>query len=144
MFMSAGSVHHTFGTRDIATLGGITPSTPALSTVVMTGSLASLGLPALIGFPAEFAAMLATWNALGYWVFVPLGILVVTAGFYLWMMQRMLFGPPRTVPVGVHDLPWYEGAGMGMLVVLTVLFGILPGLLVNVIANSPVRGFPGP
>jgi len=143
LFMTAGSLHHTYGTRDLATLGGITPSTPTLATLIMAGSLASLGLPALISFPAEFTALLATWNAIGYWVFVPLIILVVTAAFYLWMMQRLLFGPPRAVPTPVHDVPWYEGAGMGLLVVFAVLFGILPSLLVNVIANSPVKGFPG-
>ena len=144
LFMTAGSVHHSFGTRDIATLGGITPVAPGLATMIMAGSLASLGLPALIGFPAEFAALVATWNAVGYWVFVPLGILVVTAGFYIWMMQRVLFGPPQGIPLEVHEVPWYESASMGLLVVLTVLFGILPGLLVNIIANSPVQGFPGP
>ncbi|HTP53686.1 MAG TPA: NADH-quinone oxidoreductase subunit M [Thermoplasmata archaeon] len=143
LFMTAGSLHHTYGTRDLSALGGITPSTPTLSTLIMAGSLASLGLPALISFPAEFAALLATWNAIGYWVFVPLIILVVTAAFYLWMMQRLLFGPPRDVPPAVHDVPWYEGVGMGLLVVFAVVFGILPSLLVNVIANSPVKGFPG-
>ena len=143
LFMASGSVHHTFGTRDIPEVGGITPTTPTLSTLIMVGSLASLGLPALISFPAEFAALLATWNTLAYWVFVPLIILVVTAGFYIWMMQRMLFGPPRGVPVGAHDVPWYEGAGMLILAALAVLFGILPGLLVNVIMSSPIKGFPG-
>ena len=143
LFMSSGSLHHTFGTRDIATVGGITPTTPRLSTFIMVGSLASLGLPALISFPAEFTALLATWNTLAYWVFVPLIILVVTAGFYLWMMQRLLFGPPKAIPSTAHDVPWYEGAGMGILVGFTVLFGILPGLLVNVILSSPIKGFPG-
>ncbi|HZY91716.1 MAG TPA: NADH-quinone oxidoreductase subunit M [Thermoplasmata archaeon] len=142
LFMVAGSVHHTFGTRDLPSLGGITPTTPTLSTMVMVGSLASLGLPALISFPAEFTALLATWQRIGYWVLIPLVILVVTAGFYIWMMQRMLFGPPRGVPPTAHDVPWYEGAGMGLLVALTVLYGILPGLLVTVIVNSPVRTLP--
>ncbi len=145
LFMTAGTVHHSYGTRDIASLGGITPTNPTLSTMLMAGSLASLGLPALIGFPAEFTALLATWYGLGYWVLIPLGILVVTAAFYLWMMQRMLFGPPKGIPPGEgHGVPWYEGAGMGLLVALTVLFGILPSLLVNVITSSPVHGFPGP
>ncbi|HXW66363.1 MAG TPA: NADH-quinone oxidoreductase subunit M [Thermoplasmata archaeon] len=143
LFMASGSVHHQYGTRDISSLAGITPSAPSLATMIMAGSLASLGLPALIGFPAEFTAFLATWNALGYWVLIPLVVLVVTAAFYLWMMQRMLFGPPRDVPPSAHDVPWYEGVGMGLLVALTVLFGILPGLLVNVIVNSPIKGWPG-
>ncbi|HYB79016.1 MAG TPA: NADH-quinone oxidoreductase subunit M [Thermoplasmata archaeon] len=143
LFMASGSVHHTFGTRDIPAIGGITPTTPTLSTLIMVGSLASLGLPALIGFPAEFAALLATWNTLAYWVFIPLIILVVTAGFYIWMMQRMLFGPARGVPLAAHDVPWYEGLGMVILAALAVLFGVLPGLLVNVIVSSPIKGFPG-
>ena len=142
LFMVSGSFHHTFGTRDIPAVSGITPTTPALSTMVMIGSLASLGLPALVSFPAEFTAFVATWNAIGYWVLIPLGILVVTAGFYLWMMQRILFGPPKGIPLESHDLPWYEGAGMGILVVMIVLFGVLPGLLVNILVNSPIKGFP--
>ena len=142
LFMVSGSVHHTFGTRDIPSIGGITPRTPILATMVMIGSLASLGLPALISFPAEFTALLATWDRLGYWVLIPLVILVVTAAFYIWMMQRMLFGPAKGVPDDASDVPWYEGAGMGVLVALTVLYGILPFLLVNLIANSPVATFP--
>ncbi len=140
LFMVSGSVHHTFGTRDLASVGGITPRTPVLSTMIMVGSLASLGLPALISFPAEFTALLATWEKLGYWVLLPLGILVVTAAFYIWMMQRLLFGPAKGIPAQAHDLPWYEGAGMGVLVALTVLYGILPGLLVSLIVNSPALG----
>ncbi|MFZ0892711.1 MAG: NADH-quinone oxidoreductase subunit M [Thermoplasmata archaeon] len=142
LFMASGSVHHTFGTRDIPTLGGITPASPTLATMIMIGSLASLGLPALVSFPAEFSAFLATWDAIGYWVLLPLIILVVTAAFYIWMMQRTLFGPPKGFSERVHDLPWYEIAGMAILVALIVLYGILPGLLVNVISNSPVYGFP--
>jgi proton-translocating NADH-quinone oxidoreductase chain M len=142
LFMVSGSVHHTFGTRDISSLAGITPTTPLLSTMVMVGSLASLGLPALISFPAEFTAFLATWERIGYWVLIPLVLLVVTAAFYTWMMQRMLFGPPKGVPADAHDLPWSEGAGMGVLVGLTVLYGVVPFLLVNVIVNSPVYTLP--
>ncbi|MCI4346931.1 MAG: hypothetical protein L3K07_09320, partial [Thermoplasmata archaeon] len=68
--------------------------------------------------------------------------LVVTAAFYIWMMQRMLFGPMEGVPEGAKDVRWPEALAMSMLVALTVLYGILPGLLTNVIIHSPVYGLP--
>lgn len=138
LFMGAGSTHHIYGTRDIPSLGGTASATPRLATAIMIGSLASLGLPALISFPAEFTALLATFEGIGDWVLIPLVVLVVTAAFYIWMMQRLLFGPKRGFVEPVHDLPSYEVAGMGILIALTVLFGILPGLLVNVITQSPI------
>jgi proton-translocating NADH-quinone oxidoreductase chain M len=140
LFMISGSVHHTFGTRDIPSVGGITSRTPLLSTLLMVGSLASLGLPALVSFPAEFSAFLATWETLGYWVFLPLFALVVTAAFYIWMMQRFSFGPPRGIPETARDLPPYEAIGMVVLASLIVLFGVLPFLIVHVITVSPVFG----
>ncbi|HEV2429022.1 MAG TPA: NADH-quinone oxidoreductase subunit M [Thermoplasmata archaeon] len=142
LFMVSGSVHHTFGTRDIRAVSGLTPSAPALSTLVMIGSLASLGLPALISFPAEFSALLATWDRIGGWVLVPLLLLVVTAAFYLWMMQRMLFGPERGVPKPLPALPRFELVGMSILAALTIVFGVLPSLLVQVIVHSPIAGWP--
>ncbi|MGA7861176.1 MAG: NADH-quinone oxidoreductase subunit M [Thermoplasmata archaeon] len=142
LFMASGSVHHTFGSRDLASVNGITPTAPALSTMTMAGALASLGLPALIQFPAEFTALLATWDKLGFWVLIPLGALVVTAAFYIWMMQRLLFGPPKGIPAEAHDLPYTEALAMGVLVALTVLYGVLPNLLIHFIQLSPVTGLP--
>ncbi len=143
LFMGAGTFHHTYGTRDIPSVGGINSRTPILASLIMIGSLASLGLPALISFPAEFAALLATWDGLTYLVLIPLIALVVTAAFYIWMMQRVLFGPPKGIPNDAHDVPPAEGLGMGMLAALTVLFGVLPFLLVNVITMSPITGWHG-
>ncbi len=108
----------------------------------MVGSLASLGLPALISFPAEFGALLAAWDRIGAWVLIPLLVLVVTAAFYLWMMQRMLFGPPKGIPETAHDLPSFELVAMVILAALIVLYGVLPSLLVQVIVNSPIQGWP--
>ncbi len=136
LFMVSGSMHHTFGTRDIPSVGGLTARTPVLSTMLMIGSLASLGLPALVSFPAEFSAFLAAWNGLGYWVLLPLMALVVTAAFYLWMLQRLAFGPPKGIPEKAHDLSFPEVMGMSLLVGLIVLYGILPFLIEQVIPVS--------
>ena len=144
LFMVSGSVHHTYGTRDIPSVGGMTARTPVLATMLMIGSLASLGLPALVSFPAEFSALLATWSdpRVHYLVLLPLMALVVTAGFYIWMMQRLSFGPPRGIPDKAHDLPFPEVMGMSLLVGLIVLYGILPLLIEQVIPVAAIFGIP--
>ncbi|MCL4324631.1 MAG: NADH-quinone oxidoreductase subunit M [Candidatus Thermoplasmatota archaeon] len=138
LFLLSGSVHHTFGTRDIPSIGGITSRTPILSTMLIIGSLASLGLPSLVSFPAEFSAFLATWEALGWWILLPLFALVITAGFYLWMLQRLSFGPAHGIPEKARDLPFNEMLAMGLLVSLIVLYGILPYLIVQLIPHSAI------
>jgi proton-translocating NADH-quinone oxidoreductase chain M len=142
LFMVSGSMHHSYGTRDIPSIGGMSARTPLLSTMLVVGSLASLGLPALVSFPAEFSAFLATWGAVGGWVVLPLMALVITAAFYVWMLQRLSFGPVRNIPDHVHDLPFPELLGMSMLVALIVLYGILPLLLEQIIPISGLFSLP--
>jgi NADH-quinone oxidoreductase subunit M len=142
LFMLSGSVHHTFGTRDIPSIGGINARTPILSTLLIIGSLASLGLPSLVSFPAEFASFLAVWESLSWWVFLPLLALVITAGFYIWMLQRMCFGPMRGVPAKAVDLPFNELFAMVLLVSLIVLYGVLPYLLVQFIPHAYIFTVP--
>ena len=58
-------------------------------------------------------------DRIGYWVLVPLVILVVTAAFYMWMMQQVLpcRSPTRNIPAeGPRHLREFETASMGILV----------------------------
>lgn len=138
LFMVSGSMHHSYGTRDIPSIGGIAARTPMLSVMLMVGSLASLGLPALVSFPAEFSALLGIWAEVGYWVLIPLLALVITAAFYIWTMQRVSFGPQRGIPEKVHDLPFAELMAMSLLVSLIILYGILPLLIEQIIPMSGI------
>jgi proton-translocating NADH-quinone oxidoreductase chain M len=67
MFMAAGSLQHSTGTRLISRLGGITPRVPKLAGLTAALFLASLGLPGMMGFIAEFTLFAAIWQAWGWW-----------------------------------------------------------------------------
>src|SRR5207245_8341988 len=54
LFMLAGSVKHSTGTRDIPELQGLARVMPQFSFVLAIGFFASLGLPALNSFWSEF------------------------------------------------------------------------------------------
>lgn len=135
MFMAAGSLQHSTGTRLISRLGGIAPTLPKLTALTAALFLASLGLPGMMGFIAEFTIFAAIWEAFGWWILVPIWSILLTAGYYLWALQRAYYGPEKRHPdvdwSHMHDLPRTEKWPMVTLVVLAIVLGVLPALLLD-------------
>ncbi|MGB0653604.1 MAG: complex I subunit 4 family protein [Thermoplasmatota archaeon] len=135
MFMAAGSLQHSTGTRLISRLGGIAEKAPHLTALTAALFLASLGLPGMMGFIAEFTIFAAIWEAFGWWIMIPIWSVLITAGYYLWALQRAYFGPPKHHAEvdfdGIHDLPAEEKWPMFALLVLAIVLGVLPGLLLG-------------
>lgn len=142
LFMMAGSIHHHCGTRIINELGGIASKLPLIATFITFGFLASLGLPSLVSFFSEVLVFLGTYYAFNWVVILPLIGIVITAGYYLWTLQRAVFGEfnnglLKKAPHGeLYDLYIYEIIPLAILCFLIALFGVFPSLIVNMIGNS--------
>ncbi len=135
MFMAAGSLQHSTGTRLISKLGGVGVKIPRLTGLTAVLFLASLGLPGMMGFVAEFGIFAAVYQTFGHWIWLPIWSVLITAGYFLWALQRAYFGP-RVDHVGSdfdshHDVPSEERWPMVAMVVLAILFGVLPALLLG-------------
>jgi len=147
LFMVCGIVGHNAGTREIPLLGGLAGKMPIFAAFMMFGFLASLGLPGLVGFVAEFGIIMAFFEYLAgidmLWPIVfALASLMLTAGYYLWAMQRSLFGK-ETDKIDlshVHDVSKAEGFSLGVLCALIALFGILPKLAMDIIQAVVITG----
>ena len=136
LFMVCGVVQHKTGTREIAKLGGLAAKLPWFATFMMIGFLASLGLPGMVGFAAEFTIFFAAWSYLTWYVlFFAIASVAITAAYYIWAMQRSLFGPltDRIDTSHLHDVNWYEAAPLAVLCALIILFGLFPGPLFDFI-----------
>jgi proton-translocating NADH-quinone oxidoreductase chain M len=135
MFMAAGSLQHATGTRSISKLGGVAARLPQLAGLTAVLFLGSLGLPGMMGFIAEFTIFVAIWEAFGWWILLPVWSILVTAGYYLWAIQRAFHGPEKRHPDvdwdHMHDLPATERWPIATLVVLAIVLGILPALLMD-------------
>jgi NADH-quinone oxidoreductase subunit M len=135
LFMAAGALQHSTGTRLISRLGGVGARVPRLTGLTATLFLASLGLPGLMGFIAEFTIFAGTWQAFGWLILLPIWSILLTAGYYLWALQRGFYGPETRHPdvdwEHIHDVPATERWSMAALIVLALVFGILPGLLMG-------------
>ncbi|MCJ7606749.1 MAG: NuoM family protein [Thermoplasmata archaeon] len=138
LFMMCGVVQHKCGTRLIPKLGGLAQKMPIAAAMMTIGFLASLGLPGLVGFPAEFGVFYATFDVWGLWVLLPLASVAITAAYYLWALQRSMFGPTTTQIDTSHlrDMDWFEALPVAILIALIAVFGVFPGLIFSRISPA--------
>src|SRR2546422_115788 len=135
LFMVAGSLGHKIGTRNISELGGIAKRAPRMATFMMISFMASLGLPGLVGFVAEFSVFLGVYAAFGLLVFVPILTVILTAAYFIWAMQHAIFGPLNPKWEAMPDLHRFEVAPLAVLVASFAVFGIVPVLFLSLISN---------
>jgi proton-translocating NADH-quinone oxidoreductase, chain M len=136
-FFLAGSViYDRTHTRMMDEMGGLLSSLPLVGGVTAFAAFANLGLPALAGFPGEFFTLAGSFPVFTAGVIVAASGLVLTAGYHLRMMQRVLMGQPRALETRV-DLAGRELAVAAPLMVFIVLLGVMPGLALSVF-NAPI------
>ncbi|MFQ5793614.1 MAG: NuoM family protein [Candidatus Bipolaricaulia bacterium] len=136
LFMIVGSIHHSVGTREIPALGGLATTMPKAGFIITAGALASLGLPGMVQFVAEFMVFLATYQVFGLLFILPVLTVVITAGYYLWVLKRAIFGPVATVAVEAHDLHGHEFWPMMILILMILFFGLAPTVVLDFINTS--------
>jgi NADH-quinone oxidoreductase subunit M len=143
LFFLAGSIHERYHTREISALGGLLHQIPRFGSVLTFTAIASLGLPALAGFWGEMLALLGAYNphpALNETLFRVLMVgggigTVLTAGYFLWMLQRVNLGqvPERfSSGHGVFDVVRLEWLAWVPLLILIVAAGLYPKLVLDV------------
>jgi NADH-quinone oxidoreductase subunit M len=150
LFMLAGTIKHSAGTRDIPKLRGLAKKMPLFSFVLIVSFFASMGLPGLNGFVSEFmvfvgsyqggAAVLAPGaNALGKFILIPLISVAITGAYYLWTMQKMVFGDFNEDLGKVRDLDVNELIPFFILLTLILIVGLYPSPMVNMIQPPAAR-----
>ncbi len=136
LFMSCGVIQHSAGTRIIHDLGGIAKYMPKLTFLMLAGFLASLGLPGMSGFIAEFLILVNSYFTLPTFVILALFGIVFTAGYHLWAMQRAVFGTFNEKLGHIHDGANYEMASMAILVLLVIYFGLNPNPVLDMMTAN--------
>lgn len=134
MFVMIGLMYERTHTRDIGKLGGLARQMPLIATGMVFAGFASVGLPMLAGFVAEVTVFLGAFQKYEWAVLISMFGAVLSAGYILWMLQRVTFGPVRHEWDGAGDMKhWWEHASVLGLVALTVLLGVYPALMMDVI-----------
>jgi NADH-quinone oxidoreductase subunit M len=135
LFVLAGLLYDRKGSLLIEDFGGVANSAPALSTVFLIASLASMGLPVLNNFVGEFMVLQGAAQANFKWtVFAALGV-ILSACYMLWMYQRVFYGePPPERPL--RDLNAREYACVVPLILLMVWMGTYTQTFLPAVSNT--------
>lgn len=153
LFFVAGSVQHNYHTREMSRLGGLLQQAPRMGWILGFAVMASLGLPGLAGFWGEFPAILAAYSPgaglseglfRGFMVVAAIGT-VLSAGYLLWMYQRVAFGVPKDefAEADIHDVGPAEWMAWTPLILLTLALGIYPQIIFGVTDRAVTRIFGG-
>ncbi|WKZ82131.1 MAG: NADH-quinone oxidoreductase subunit M [Acidimicrobiia bacterium] len=139
LFFLAGSIQHRYHTREMARLGGNQKLLPVIGGLLGFTVMASLGLPGLAGFWGEFIALLGSYNPLAglsigvFRTAMVVGAIgtVLTAGYLLWMLQKVNLGEPSDEWTGkdLHDADRFELIAWTPLVALILVIGVYPKLI---------------
>ncbi|NBH04367.1 NADH-quinone oxidoreductase subunit M [Amycolatopsis sp. SID8362] len=139
LLLIAGFLISRRGSRRIDDYGGVVRVAPVLAGLFLFAGLATLALPGLSGFTAEFLVLVGTFAA--YPVAAVIGVLgVVLAAIYvLWLYQRTMTGPITESVSGMRDLGGRERWVMVPLVALILFLGLYPQPVLDVVAAGGAR-----
>jgi len=140
LFLLVGLVYDRTHTRSIRELGGLVQKIPYITTAWVLVALAALGLPGFIGFVAEFEIFLGSYQVHHIGTAVAVFGVVLSAGYLLWMLQRVFFGPIRETWSKLKDWEFMEFAYMLAILIFIFVGGVLPGRFTQLIdyAAAPI------
>lgn len=149
LFIIVGMVYARWHTRDLRELGGLWSLLPRLSGFTLLFALASLGLPGLANFVAEFLILAGAFQRDWPITLVALFGLVGAALYALLLVQRSLWG--ATAPQAkTHDCSPREWGILASLALLLLVFGLHPQPVLDMVQRpvatilaEPVMPNPG-
>ena len=142
LFVMVGVVYDKAHTRHIPDLGGLAARMPVAAIAFMIAGLASLGLPGTSGFAAEIMVFLGTFPAHGVVTALATVGVLLAAGYVLWMVQRVLFGPQHERWEHLSDVSPVETVAPTLLIAAILIVGIYPAVLSNVFKSGINDLFP--
>ncbi len=137
LFLAVGVVYDRMHTREISAYGGLVKRMPAYATIFMFFTMANVGLPGTANFVGEFLILVGvfqvnTWVA----VFATTSV-ILSAAYALWLYRRVVFGDLIKESLrSITDLSTREKWIFAPLVAMTLLLGVYPDLVTNIIGPS--------
>jgi multicomponent Na+:H+ antiporter subunit A len=131
LFLSAGSIDHETGSRNVLQLGGLHKSMPLTAITMGLAALSQAGIPPVLGFISKELFYEVTLNSSQGMVLTAIAVLtsaflVAVAGL---VVLRPFFAKHMNTPKKAHEAPWAMWIGPLTLSILGLLFGFFPKVM---------------
>jgi len=133
MFFMVGIIYDRVHHRNLDEFGGLFGKMPYYTAMAMGLFFAALGLPGLCGFPGEVFVVLSVWTFSKVMAILSAAVVVLTAAYILWAIQRVYLGAEYKGPHEDHITPsnLRENAIGTVLLFFAILFGVFPHLVLQ-------------
>jgi NADH-quinone oxidoreductase subunit M len=129
LFLLVGQLYDRTHTREIARFGGLGSLAPRWGAALTFGSLASLGLPGLSGFPGEFLAVIEGFGAWSWTVALVLPGVVLAAAYNLRAVREVVHGEVAGEWAGIRDLSPGDLLPIALLGTAIIVLGVWPRIV---------------
>jgi proton-translocating NADH-quinone oxidoreductase chain M len=139
LFLFVGVVYDRTHTREIKELGGLATAMPLAGALFVFAALANAGVPGLSGFVGEFLVFLGAFQTHAALTALAATSLVLTAGYMLWLTQRVWFQATPERWAKLADLTVVETVNLMVLAIAVLAIGLYPALLTDVINPATTK-----
>ena len=140
LFLLVGVIYERTHDRTIAKMGGLAGSMPVYAAIFGFFVLASAGLPGLSGFVGEFLVLVGSFIYQPIVATISTFVMILAAAYLLWMFQRLVTGDLSDFLAGLGhhlvDIRPIEILTFAPLGTLVVVFGLFPGLVLDLVRGS--------
>ncbi|WP_299848570.1 NADH-quinone oxidoreductase subunit M [uncultured Roseovarius sp.] len=137
LFLCVGVIYDRMHTREIDAYGGLVNRMPAYALIFMLFTMANVGLPGTSGFVGEFLTLMGIFQVNTWVAMVATSGVILSAAYALWLYRRVVMGDLIKESLkSITDMSKRERAIFAPLVVMTILLGVYPALVTDIIGPS--------
>ncbi len=137
LFLIVGVIYDRMHTREIAAYGGLAVRMPVFALLFMLFTMGNVGLPGTSGFVGEFLTMVGVFQVNTWVAFLAATGVILSAAYALWLYRRVVFGDLIKESLRtIEDMDRREKLIFAPLVAATILLGVYPALVLDVIGPS--------
>ncbi|MCJ8270242.1 MAG: NADH-quinone oxidoreductase subunit M [Psychrosphaera sp.] len=138
LFVLVGMIQYRFKTRDLDKLGGLWQQVPRLSAIGLFFGVASLGMPGLGNFVAEFLVLVGSFERYPWYTVVAASGLILGAIYSLLIIYKTFFGPQGDAvkSAEVVDTSKREATTLLVMVAILVFMGLHPQPFMDMVQSN--------